>query len=360
MRIGARILKTGIAVSITMALCHQLKLEPAFFGAVSAVVNMQPSIFLTVKSARDQILLHVIGVGAGLFFGYLMGGTPLIMGVATVTLIAIYIRLGLSNGISTGIVAAIFVMGSSQELFLPHALNRTGVIFAGLITAMAVNVTLWPPRYTNQLKENLRESNEAVVGYFCRAVTEYVNMENVAPPSPVEARDKVRALNAQTKKLANLASREGTFWAAAPPEQTRWMETARNFIEYNETLMEKADRIFELLPVRLARRHKAGDPPISEEFHAILRILGSSCEGIQRVNSKLRMVVIDGGLAEAEEVREDYWQQLAAAIEQWQFRLDGSYYVQGLIEAAVTADEIRWAARQGKILLQDCLDNREP
>lgn len=26
-----------------------------------------------------------------------------------------------------GIVAAVFVMGSSEELFLPHALNRTGV-----------------------------------------------------------------------------------------------------------------------------------------------------------------------------------------------------------------------------------------
>ena len=56
MKIGARILKTGIAVTITMYLCKMLNLEPAFFGAVSAVVNMQPSIFLTVKTAKDQIL----------------------------------------------------------------------------------------------------------------------------------------------------------------------------------------------------------------------------------------------------------------------------------------------------------------
>ena len=359
MKIGARILKTGLAVSCTMALCHQLKLEPAFFGAVSAVVNMQPSIFLTVKSARDQILLHVIGVATGLFFGYLAGGTPLIMGIATVVLIAVYIRLGLSNGIATGIVAAIFVMGSSQELFLPHALNRTGVIFAGLATAMAVNVLLWPPRYTSQLKDMLKESNEAAVQYFCRAVAEYVELENDAPDSNEEEKKRVHGLNAQTRKLSGLAAREGEILAAAPPEQGRWIEMARKFIDYNEILTAKADRIFELLPVRLERRHQAGDPPISEEFKSILQILGSSYDGIQRVNQKLRTVIVENKPTEPEEFREDYWERLAAAIEQWQSRLTNSYYVRGLIEAAVTADEIRWAARQGKQLLQEGLDSQQ-
>ena len=44
MKIGARVIKTCIAVTITMFICQALKLEPAVFGAVSAVVNMQPSI----------------------------------------------------------------------------------------------------------------------------------------------------------------------------------------------------------------------------------------------------------------------------------------------------------------------------
>ena len=359
-KIGARILKTGIAVSCTMAICHQLKLEPAFFGAVSAVVNMQPSIFLTMKSARDQILLHVIGVATGLFFGYLAGGTPLIMGIATVVLIAIYIRLGLSNGIATGIVAAIFVMGSSQELFLPHALNRTGVIFAGLATAMAVNVLLWPPRYTSQLKDKLKESNEAAVQYFCRAVADYVELENDAPDSSEEekkASSRIERADAQT--IQPCISRGVKSWRRRRPEQGRWIEMARKFVDYNEILTAKADRIFELLPVRLERRHQAGDPPISEEFKSILQILGSSCDGIQRVNQKLRTVIVENKPTEPEEFREDYWERLAAAIEQWQSRLTNSYYVRGLIEAAVTADEIRWAARQGKQLLQEGLDSQQ-
>ena len=78
MKIGARIVKTGIAVSITMYLCKFFQLEPAFFGAVSAVVNMQPSLFLTVKTAKDQVVVHLIAVGLGLLFGYLLGGAVVI------------------------------------------------------------------------------------------------------------------------------------------------------------------------------------------------------------------------------------------------------------------------------------------
>ncbi|MDF2929682.1 MAG: Aromatic acid exporter family er 1 [Anaerospora sp.] len=118
MKIGARIIKTGIAVTITMFICKILNLEPAFFGAVSAVINMQPSIFLTVKTARDQILVHILGVSAGLLFGYLLGGNPLVMGIVTILMISVYLKLNLQSGISMGIVAAVFVLGSSVCCYL--------------------------------------------------------------------------------------------------------------------------------------------------------------------------------------------------------------------------------------------------
>ncbi len=354
MKIGARILKTGIAVTITMYLCRLLQLEPAFFGAVSAVVNMQPSIFLTVKTAKDQIAVHMIGVGAGLLFGWLLGGNPLIMGAVSILLILVYIRLGLQSGISMGIVAAIFVMGSGQELFLPHAINRTGVIFTGLATAMLVNVLLWPPRYGRQLKAKLREGNEAAVAYFCQAIEEYVRLENEAPTCDVAVRTRAHQLNEEARGLANLLIREGEMPAVVSPGQSQWLTLAEKLIDYNSTLAEKADRIMDLLPVRLERRHQAGDLPISEEFRAILAILEQGCDSIRRINAKLRASVIDAEEVAPEEISEVYWEKLTVAIEQWQPKLTGSYYVHALIEAAVTANEIRWGARQGKRLLQEC------
>ena len=359
MKIGARILKTGIAVTITMYLCRLLQLEPAFFGAVSAVVNMQPSIFLTVKTAKDQIAVHMIGVGAGLLFGWLLGGNPLIMGAVSILLILVYIRLGLQGGISMGIVAAIFVMGSGQELFLPHAINRTGVIFTGLVTAMMVNVLLWPPRYGQQLKAKLREGNEASVAYFCYAIEEYVRLENEAPTCDLAARNRAHQLNQEARSLANLLIREGEMPVVVSPDQSQWLTLAEKFIDYNSALAEKADRIMDLLPVRLERRHQAGDLPISEEFRAILAILEQGCDSIRRINAKLRAAVIDGEEVAPERISEVYWEKLTVAIEQWQPKLTGSYYVHALIEASVTANEIRWASRQGKRLLQECTGDNQ-
>jgi uncharacterized membrane protein YccC len=358
-KIGARILKTGVAVTITMYLCKLLNLEPAFFGAVSAVVNMQPSIFLTVKTAKDQILVHLIGVGFGLLFGYLVGGSPLTMGLVSILLIAVYIRMGLNSGISMGIVAAVFVMGSSQELFLPHALNRTGVIFAGLTTAMFVNVFLWPPRYSQRFKTKLSESNEAAVAYFCQALGEYVKLENEMPEMNPAEKEQAHLLNVEVRTLSVLLLREGEMPTVGTPKQSQWLMLAEKLIDYNEALTEKADRIYALLPARLERRHQAGDLPISEEFRGILSILGQGGASIQRINDKLRRSIVDGEEIPPEEISEVYWEKLTVAIEQWQPTHIGSYYVHALIEAAVTANEIKWAARQGKQLLQESAERFE-
>lgn len=354
LKIGARVIKTGIAVSLTMYLCKWLQLEPAFFGAVSAVVNMQPSIFLSLKTSKDQVLVHLIAVGTGLAFGYLAGGTPLMMGIVSILLILTYIRLGLSSGISMGVVAAVFVMGSGQDLFLQNAFNRIGVVFVGLSSAMVVNLLLWPPRYSRLLKEKLRQANEASVSYFCRAVAEYVQLENDEPQLDLAEKKFVHDLNQEVRILVGLSARESDLVWGGNGRQRNWPSQAGLLAGYNEALTEKADRIFELLPARRKRRHEAGDPPISEEFRAILELLGSSKETIERVNGKLRQAVIDGEAVAAEAVSEEYWERLTVAIEHWQSKLTGSYYVHGLIEAAVTASEIRWAARQGKALLQEC------
>lgn len=356
MKIGARVTKTGIAVAITMFLCKSLGLEPAFFGAVSAVINMQPSIFLTIRAARDQILVHILGVAAGFFFGYFLGVNPFSAGLIVMLLIPLYMKLKLHSGITMGIVAALFVLSSSTEEFLIHALARTGVIFVGLGSAMLVNVLLWPPKYSKLLKEALRQSNEAAVLYFCRAVQDYVAVDNGEISIDKEQRKRVNKLNKEARMLLDLLSRERQV-VAESSEPQEWISSAEKLIDYNESIIKKADRIFDLLPIRLERRIKSGFPPISDEFKAIMEILESGCTIVIRVNGKIRSVIVDGGKAMPEEISEDYWESLTKAIEQWQSRLTSSYYLHGLLEIAVTANEIKWATRQAKVLLSECVEN---
>lgn len=359
MVIGARIIKTGIAVTITMFVCKLLKLEPAFFGAVSAVINMQPSIFLTFKTSRNQIWIHVLAVVVAIIFGHLFGGNALSMGLVTMLIIVLYRRLCLSNGISTGVVAAMFILSSSPEEFLPHALNRTAVVFAGLVTAMLVNILLWPPRYSKQFKEKLEKSNKEAVYYFCTALHAYTQLGDELPEKNEAQKKLAHELTQEVRVLADFFQREGGLFASAPAGQESWFVQARQFMDYTESLVEKADRVYELLQQRYERRLEYGLPPVSSEFQAILDLLASGCDIVTRVNGKLRTVILDRTAVQVEPISEAYWEKLSKVIEEWQPKLANTYFLHALIEVAVMANEIKLSTRQAKRLLAESAESLE-
>jgi uncharacterized membrane protein YgaE (UPF0421/DUF939 family) len=337
-----------------MFICKLFNFEPAFFGAVSAVINMQPSIFLTIKTAKDQILVHILGVATGLTFGYLFGSSPLVMGVITILLISLHIKFEFKSNITMGIIAALFILSSSEDQFLPHALARTSVIFTGLIVAMIINIVLWPPRFKKQFEEKLSESNQQAVIYFCQAIQDYVQLDTEPPPSRYTQKKFVHKLNKESRSLLQFIKNEGDLLTAAASRQNNKIIAAEKLIDYNQSLIGKADRIYELLQDRFERRYQAGLPTISQEFKDILAILANGCTTITRVNSKLRTFIIEDTAVEPEEIREEYWDKLMQSIEKWQLIHSGSYNLHALLDAAVTANEIKWASRQAKKLLAEC------
>ncbi|MFZ5643740.1 MAG: FUSC family protein [Bacillota bacterium] len=351
--IGTRVIKTGIAVTITMFFCNFFKLEPAVFGVVSAVVNIQPSVYLTFKTAWEQLAVHILGVCIGLAFGYLWGGNPLTVGVATVLIILIYTRLKLKSGILMGIVAAIFILTSSSDQFLDHAFSRSLVIFTGLLVAMAVNVLLWPPRYGGLFYEKLKDCNQRSVEYFCKAVNDFISLVDKECLVPGAIRENAVSLARESRDIAihyrNERKSYGENYDFVDPND--WFTVAEKFMNYNESMIDKADQIYDFLSARYERRISSEAGPISPEFQAILDMLGSGCTTVGRVNEKLRRIICEKVPVRSEEISETYWEELTEAIEKWQPRLIGSYYLHALIEVAVVAGELRWVAREGKKLL---------
>ncbi len=356
MKIGPRIIKTGIAVTITMFIAEKFNWEPALFGAVSAVINMQPSIYLTFKTARTQILIHVLGVVTGVVIGYSLGANPLSMGFAVILIIVLYSRLKLQSGIMMGVVAAIFILGSSPDQFFQHALSRSLVIFTGLTVAMFVNVLLWPPKYKEQFLDKLRQNNQEAVSYFCQALYDFtaldsgesVNYEN----NP--HRKRILTLTREADTLAEhfrMETRAIDLSVPAVTKDEHYFQVVERFLTYNRLIMEKADHIYGLIPARHERRVKLGAPSVSKEFQEILEILKDSCPTIVRVNDKLRGMVFEDHKGELEVIDEIYWERLTDAVEHWQQHLTSSYYLHALIEVAVVANEMRWVAQEGKKII---------
>ena len=353
--IGPRIIKTGIAVTITMFIAEKFNWEPAVFGAVSAIINMQPSIYLTFKTARTQILIHFLGVLTGIIIGYLFGAHPLSVGLAVILMILLYSYLKLEASITMGVVAAIFILGSSTDQFFQHAFSRSLVIFTGLTVAMCVNVLLWPPKYKDQFIHKLRQSNLEAVNYFCQAINDFTDLEYQEPLNQEDnpQRKVVLTLISDADKLAEHFRRETRAISLSATDLTNehYFYVVERVLTYNRTIMAKANHIYGLIPARRERRSKLDAPTITKEFQEILDILKEGCPTIVRVNDKLRGMVLENHKGELEVIDEIYWERLTAAVEEWQQRITNNYYIHALIEVSVVANEVRWVAQEGKKII---------
>lgn len=355
MKIGARIIKTGIAVIIAILICEAFNLPP-IFGAVSAVINLQPSVYLSIKTGGNLVLANALGIAVGLMVGFFLGGNAFTIGLATIVVIMLSLRLGLQNGILMAVVAAIVILAVPPEQFVTEALSRAAVIFIGLSVAIVVNIVLWTPHRRRELIEKLRVANQEAVVYFRQAVRDFCELDKEEAPLRHAHEERIEELNQGTRELVEHLrhGRKGHFdWRGRSVAADPWFKAAEELVDYNEALVEKANQIYELLPSRLDRRLKQATPPFSDEFKEILQLLETGCATIDRVNQKLRSLVCDQVPVEPEGISEAYWEKLTDAIEVWRLKLSGNLYLHTLIEVAVVAHEIRWISREGRKILQD-------
>ena len=67
-RLGFRVVKTGIAVTLCVVISTFLKLDQPFFTVIAAVMTMGKSIDASIKSGRNKIFGVLIGAVIGYAF----------------------------------------------------------------------------------------------------------------------------------------------------------------------------------------------------------------------------------------------------------------------------------------------------
>lgn len=165
MKFGARILKTGIAITLALFLATAFQLPTAFAG-ISAIFAIQPTIYRSYLSIIEQIQANVIGavfaIGAGLAFGY----HPIIIGLTAIIVIAINIKLKATSTIPVALVTVIAILDSPGENFIEVALIRFFTILLGVLAAFIVNLVFLPPKYETKLYMRITENTEEITKWI--------------------------------------------------------------------------------------------------------------------------------------------------------------------------------------------------
>lgn len=351
MFIGARILKTGLAVTISMYICTLFNIQPALFAGAATVLNMQPSVGQSLYNAREQIYVHFTSIFIAIILGIVLTPHPLSMGLSTIIVILICNQFNWRSASAGGIMAAIFILNSPANEFLSHALMRSSAIFIGLAVALIVNLTIAPPRYRQPLVQKLTELNTLITGIFTKAVESYLNVELLKTEEIKEKQVLVENLFKETNRFYDLYRIDlGPLSEKTEGKKEKESQFYWDYLTYNKGLWQRTRDILFLAQERKERRQKNGDIPVRQEFKEILQLLNDALKLYEDHNQELLNKLNNKETPHVEEPR--IWSKLDQILKSWQSDFPSNpLYLQALIEVSLITYKIRWAAKESVRLL---------
>jgi uncharacterized membrane protein YgaE (UPF0421/DUF939 family) len=154
-KLGPRVMKTGIAVTLALFICSILELESAVFAGIAAIYTIQPSIYRTWKQVWSQVETNMLGAIIALLGLYFLGNDPFSIGLVMIIVILISLKLKMADTISLTLVTVLAIMSAPGNEDLSFAFHRFVVTFIGMTSALFVNIFISPPNYQKMYVEKV-------------------------------------------------------------------------------------------------------------------------------------------------------------------------------------------------------------
>lgn len=351
--IGARVVKTGVAAGIALYIAMLLQLEPKILAAVSTIMNIKPSIYRSVVNAKDQVFANTVAIIIAIVFGYVFGNGPLQMSLIIIFVIFIILKLGLKKFIGMSVVAAIFVLDAPKDQFILHAIDRSMMIFIGIIIALVVNVLIVPPNYLKELVQCLEELNIQVVSFFKYNVKNFGDLK-VDKDEFHEHRKKVKELLRRGRTLLELCKEQSLKDDALKNK----LEIYERYLNYNTNVYHSSRDIYVATKQRIEWRNSRGNPPILNEFNDIIHMIIYGFKIYSNLNLLLRAAVLEEKEQFIIPDTEDFWEELSFYVEQWHAYMNGTHFLHAFMNVSIVAYDIKLAINGIQSFLEDIQQQR--
>lgn len=178
MKIGARVIKTGLAVMVALYVSVALGFAMPVFAAIAAVISIQPSVYRSITTFIEQIKANVIGAIIAIGLAFLLGNSALIVGVAVIVVIFVNLLLKYEKSISISVLTAIAIMEGANGSFYEYALQRFTLIIIGMLAATLINALFMPPRHEGKISSLIQQTNDQLTLLLMdRHVSTYVKQK---------------------------------------------------------------------------------------------------------------------------------------------------------------------------------------
>jgi hypothetical protein len=160
--LGARILKTGVAVFIALGAFHWVSPSYGTFAAVAAVVAVQPAVARAKQVFVEQFIANLMAGAVGVIIGLWLGKSAFAMAGAVVIVLGLCTQFRLTDAAGLAVVAVLFIMDRPPEELLLYTVARIATIAGGMLIGTLVNQLIRPPNVLGRLRHGLECAAEGV------------------------------------------------------------------------------------------------------------------------------------------------------------------------------------------------------
>ncbi|MEI7026243.1 FUSC family protein [Paenibacillus sp. y28] len=151
---GARVWKTGIAVTLALYISTLLSFTPPVIAAVAAIFAMQPSIYRSWRYFLDQLKTNILGAVLALLAGSYLSNNLIAIGMVCIIVIILCLRMGMEETIGLTLVTVVAVMEASGHW--TFAVNRFLLCLIGIGCAFLINILFFPPKPKDQFEAQIQ------------------------------------------------------------------------------------------------------------------------------------------------------------------------------------------------------------
>lgn len=165
MKIGARVLKTGLAITLSIMLSDILtpNNSPAL-AAIAAVTTTAPSVRQSFEQFQRRVLSNTIGAIIGVLMTLTIGNSPLATGLGVIILITLLNKLKLSDVLTLAAITLVVVMSYSEHSLYVSSIFRVVETLIGVTVSTLVNIFIYPPKYDDRFfKQSVITSSEIIM-----------------------------------------------------------------------------------------------------------------------------------------------------------------------------------------------------
>ncbi|MFC4410200.1 aromatic acid exporter family protein [Chungangia koreensis] len=238
MKLGARIIKTGLAIVAALFVANLLNMPTPVFAGIAAIFAIQPSIYRSYLTIVEQIQGNFIGAAIAVLFGLMFGHDYLIVGFAAVITIGIMTKLKLEKVISLALVTLIAIMEIQGDDFLTFALIRFLTILIGVLAAFLVNLMFIPPKYETKLFRKIHHTQDEIIRWI--RLTGRLASEHSA------TKESIENLKEELTKIDNLYSlykEERSYFKSITRSKIRKLVVYRQMIATTRSSLDVLQRL---------------------------------------------------------------------------------------------------------------------